>query len=100
MKKHEQKHVTKHETKQEHKPTSRRNTRVWVMAVLLGLLIVVSGIQAVELVSLKEKITTEMGTITKTKPLAANTAGSSSSSGDLQANLRSLENLETMVGGC
>ncbi len=104
MKKHEteheakEKHETEHEAKEKHKTKEKPNTRLWIMAVLLALLIVVSGIQAVELVGLKGKINTEMSdlTISKPKSLATNTAGSSPS-GQLQSNL---ENLPGMVGGC
>lgn len=96
MEKHETEHETKHKTRGHKK--EKPNTRLWIMAVLLGLLILVSGIQAIELVGLKEKISTEMSdlTISKSKPLAANTAGSSPGE-QLQTNLA---NLPGMVGGC
>ena len=63
------------------------------MAVALGLLIIISGVQAVELVSLKNKINTDIGDI----KVSSSSTPASSSSGNLQQNI---QNLPTMVGGC
>jgi hypothetical protein len=72
------------------------STKMWVIAVALGLLIVFSGVQAMELASLKNKMDTELSDLTalaSTKTTKTSTAPSSS----LQKNL---QNLPSMVGGC
>lgn len=69
------------------------NTKLWIMAVVLGLLIVVSVVQAVELVSLKNTINTKLTGLAVAEPSIS--AGSSST--NLQKNL---QNLPSMVGGC
>jgi len=70
-----------------HKPT----IKVWIIAAAIGLLIILSGIQAVELVGLNNKISDEAFSIGSGKGAAS--AGSSA----LNENLK---NLPSMVGGC
>ena len=72
---------------------TKQNTKLWIMAIALGLLIIISGVQAIELVSLKNKINTEIGDI----KISSSSTSTSSSSGSLQQNI---QNLPTMVGGC
>ena len=67
------------------------NIKLLIMAIALGLLIIISGVQAVELVSLKNKLNTELTT------LAANSKSTVPTSGTLKDNLK---NLPSMVGGC
>ena len=76
-----------HEEHTHHKPT----INLWVMAAAIGLLIILSGIQAVELVSLKNKLDKEITALGSSK--SAVSAGSSG----LKDNLK---NLPSMVGGC
>jgi hypothetical protein len=73
--------------------TKKKPVKFLVMAVLLGLLIVVSAVQAVELVNLKNKVDTELSSLPVSKPAAS--AGSPSDT--LQ---NSIQNLPSMVGGC
>lgn len=63
-----------------------------VMAVIMGLLILVAGVQAVELVSLKNKLNSGLST------LSASSGKTSTSSGASLPN--NLQNLPSMVGGC
>ncbi len=74
------------------KKAKRGSSKLWIIAVVLGLLIVASVIQAVELVNLKDKIA-EINDLAIAKP----SASTSSPSTALQRNLQSLPN---MVGGC
>ena len=84
---HEHKEV--HHTEVHHTaPTGATNATLWVMAIALGLLIIVAGIQAVEMVSLKNKLTNDISALGASKP---------SVSGGLSKNL---ESLPSMVGGC
>ncbi len=76
-----------HEGHTHHKPT----VKLWIMAAAIGLLIILSGIQAVELVSLKNKLDKEITALGSSK-----SAVSTGSSG-LKDNLK---NLPSMVGGC
>ncbi|MDP3766134.1 MAG: hypothetical protein Q8R04_06495 [Nanoarchaeota archaeon] len=80
-------HNAHHEGHIHHKPT----IKLWVMAAAIGLLIILSGIQAVELVSLKSKLDKEITSLGSSK-----SAVSTGSSG-LKDNLK---NLPSMVGGC
>lgn len=82
---HEQGH---HEGHLHNKP----GMKLWIMAAVLGLLIILSGIQAVELVSLKSKLDKEITALGSSKSAAS--AGSSSGLKD------NLKNLPSMVGGC
>ncbi len=82
--------------KSTHHPEPKPNTKLWIMVVALGLLIIVAGVQATELVGLKNKLNSEVSTLAA----GGNSAHSSStgkSSGSLSKNL---QNLPTMVGGC
>ena len=67
------------------------NVRLTVMAVILGALIVVAGIQTVALVGLNKQVS---DSVTELKPQKISIGGSSAAgSGDLQG-------LPQMVGGC
>lgn len=68
----------------------KRSTAFLVMAVVLGILIVIATVQAVELVSIKNKLSEGV-------PSAGATAPSAASAEKLS---NSLENLPSMVGGC
>ncbi len=68
----------------------------WIFAIVLGVLIVVSLVQAVQLGSIKESISS--GEITTGGATSTtNTASSSSSS---TSSSSSLSELPSMVGGC
>ncbi|HIH14759.1 MAG: hypothetical protein QT08_C0009G0005 [archaeon GW2011_AR17] len=68
----------------------------WIFAIVLGVLIIVSVVQAVQLSSIKESISEgELSTGSATS--TTNTAGSSSSS---TSSSSSLSELPSMVGGC
>jgi len=87
---HHEHHAAEHAHHEEHK-SSNPNMKLWIMAVAIGLLIVISGVQAIELVSLKNKLSEveELGVSSK--------SASTGSSDDLSNNLK---NLPSMVGGC
>ena len=72
-------------------PHNKPGMKLWIMAIVLGLLIILSGIQSVELVSLKNKLDKEITVLGSSKSAAS--AGSSG----LKDNLK---NLPSMVGGC
>lgn len=72
--------------------TKQKPIKMWIIAIGLGLLILVSGIQAVELVNLKNKIDTELNDLAISKRSVTTESIST-----LQKNL---QNLPTMVGGC
>jgi|TARA_B100001971_G_C18204352_1_gene546614 ABC-type nickel/cobalt efflux system permease component RcnA len=95
---HEKKHEHHTEHKHhEHEHTSKnKNTKLWIMAVALGLLIVISGVQAFELVSLKNKLSDE-GLTGLVEGSSKQTISTGSSSGTLNDNL---DSLPSMVGGC
>ncbi len=76
-----------HEEHARHKPTMK----LWIMAAAIALLIILSGIQAVELVSLKSKL--DKGALS----LGSGKSAVSTGSDDLNDNLK---NLPSMVGGC
>ncbi len=69
---------------------NKPNIKLWIMAAAIGLLIILSGVQAVELVSLKNKLDNEITALGSSKSAAS--AGNS-----LNENLN---NLPSMVGGC
>lgn len=80
----------------EHKEKEKeKNGKFVVMAVLLGLLIVVAGVQAMELVSLKSKLSGDMNALAAGNGKTSTGSGSSSS-----ALKKNLQNLPQMVGGC
>lgn len=85
-----------HHHKVTHHPKAKPNTKLWVMAIALGLLIVVAGVQAIELVGLKNKLNSEVSTLAVSGK-SAPTISTGKSSGTLSKNL---QNLPTMVGGC
>ncbi|MDP3728039.1 MAG: hypothetical protein Q8R18_01155 [bacterium] len=68
----------------------------WIFAVVLGVLIIVSLVQAVQLSSIKESIS-EGDISTGSASSTVDTAGSSSSSSSSSS---SLSELPSMVGGC
>lgn len=100
MEKHEKKHEH-HETEHKHhegthEHTSKnKNTKMWIMAVALGLLIVISGVQAFELVGLKNKLNEDLADLVEGS--SKQTISTGSSGGGLSDNLK---NLPSMVGGC
>ncbi|MBI5389656.1 hypothetical protein HZB01_04740 [Candidatus Woesearchaeota archaeon] len=68
------------------------NTKLWIMAAVLGLLIILAGVQAVQLAGIKEKIASGP---------AVSTAGGNTQGGAPATNLKkSLDSLPQMVGGC
>jgi cytochrome c-type biogenesis protein CcmH/NrfG len=70
------------------------NTKAVVVVAVLALMVLFSAAQAFELVSLKEKINTELTGLTVAAP---STTSNTSKATDLQKNL---QNLPSMVGGC
>ena len=64
-----------------------------IIAIVLGVLVVIAGVQAWQLMSIKNKLTT--GAISSSGPVAQ--ASSGSGSPQLPSNL---QNLPGMVGGC
>jgi flagellar basal body-associated protein FliL len=78
---------------EEHKTKEKPDKKLWIMVIALGLLIVVAGVQAIELVGLKNKVNTELTGLSIAKPTSSSSSGSST----LQKNL---QNLPSMVGGC
>jgi len=92
-------HEKKHEHHAEHKhhehASKNKNTKLWIMAVALGLLIVISGVQAFELVSLKNKLNEDLTGLVEGS--SKQTISTGSSSGSLNDNL---DSLPSMVGGC
>ena len=98
---HEHKEQKEHESKHIHQPMNaismNPDKKMIVMMVLVGILILVSAVQAVELVQLKGKISDESLSLGKAvqKTSIGSAAGSSGSS--LSKNL---DNLPSMVGGC
>lgn len=98
----EHKEHKEHELKTEHagshpvpQRSNKRNSKFVVMAVLLGLLIVVAGMQSMELVDLKKSLGKDAATLAVSGGKSA--SGSGSSSDTLKKNL---QNLPQMVGGC
>lgn len=66
----------------------------WIFAIVLAILVVVSVVQAVQLNTIKEDIST--GAIN----LGSTTTTSSSSSGSTSSSAASLSSLPQQVGGC
>ena len=85
-------HKEEHKHYAEHKKS--KNTKFWIMAVALGLLMVISGVQAFELVSLKNKLNTDLSELVES---SSKKTISTKSGGSLSDNLN---NLPSMVGGC
>ena len=100
MEKHEQ-----HEHKKEHEhtgePTAKHakqmDTKTVVMMVMVGLLILVSAIQPVELTGLKEKLSDGSLAVSSASAKTTVGAGSGSEPSPLSKNL---DSLPSMVGGC
>ena len=90
-----QEHRKEHHTTHEHGSPNKKNdgiNKFIVMAVLLGLLIVIAGVQAVELVNIKSQVNSGF--------LVSASSGSSTN-GDVGSTLKNnLQNLPEMVGGC
>tara|TARA_Y100000294_G_scaffold170627_1_gene183137 strand:- start:155 stop:481 length:327 start_codon:yes stop_codon:yes gene_type:complete len=81
----------------EHKTTgnSNPNMKLLIMAIALALLIVISGVQAAQLVGLKNKLNVDL------KEIAASGSKSTVSTGGSSNTLNNnLDNLPSMVGGC
>ncbi len=99
MEKHEQ-----HEHKKEHEhveksatSTKPMDTKTIVMMVMVGLLVLVSAVQAVQLMDLKEKLSDDSLTVSSASGKTAVGAGPGAGGSSLSKNL---ENLPSMVGGC
>lgn len=81
--------------KMENKKIKNKSTGMLVMAGLLVLLVVVAGVQTVQLFGLKKQLNTELTELQAVKPSASSSATSSGT--DLK---QSISNLPGMVGGC
>jgi hypothetical protein len=79
---------------EKHKDIKGTNKKLIIMATVIALLLVVSGVQAFELVSLKNKLNNEL--------TALSSGGAKASAGVLpnSALANNLKNLPSMVGGC
>lgn len=73
-----------------------RNTKLWLMVLALGLLIVISGVQALELNSMREQVS-ELSTEIQLVASAPQATTISSSGSSLKSSIASLP---SMVGGC
>ena len=71
------------------------NTKIWLMVLSVGLLLVVSVVQAVELLGINSAAGSFTGEV-KATPKASGT----SSGGSGQTLQKSLDDLQGMVGGC
>lgn len=69
-----------------------------IIAIILGILVLVSAVQAFQLTGLKEKISDEQPTVSSSSNSA--TATSTESSKRTTALPSSINNLPQMVGGC
>lgn len=69
----------------------------WLFAIVLGVLIIVSVVQAVQLGSIKESLSS--GDFSSGKATSGISTGSSTSSGAASSS-SSLSQLPSMVGGC
>ena len=90
--------MEKHKHGEHHKENKKRtkqDTKMLIIALVLGILILVSGIQTLELMSLKNNLNAEIGTLSSGS--SQKTISTGSSSGTLSDNLN---NLPQMVGGC
>ena len=87
MEKHEHHETHKHHEEKSHKS----NSKLLIMAIALGLLIVISGVQAIQLVSLRNQLDNEITTLSTSKSTVS--TGSDTLS-------KNLQNLPSMVGGC
>ncbi|HIH04981.1 TPA: hypothetical protein HA281_03020 [Candidatus Woesearchaeota archaeon] len=99
MEKHEHEH-TEHKKEHEHagsaSPAKTMDTKTIVMLVMVGLLVLVSAVQAVELMGLKDKLSDDSLKVSGASAKA--TVGASSGAGNsLSQNINSLP---SMVGGC
>ncbi len=95
-KEHEHKHsdfMPKHIQAQQ----SGASKKMIVMMVLVGVLVLVSAVQAVELMQLKGKLSDESLTLGKATQKTSIASSGGTSGGALSKNL---ENLPSMVGGC
>ncbi|NQV08435.1 hypothetical protein HQ529_01130 [Candidatus Woesearchaeota archaeon] len=75
----------------------KKNT---IMVVVLAVLVLISVVQAVQLTSVKAKLSSDDFTVSSAKAqktVAASSPGASSSGAQLPT---SLDQLDTMVGGC
>ena len=76
---------------------SGSSKKMIVMMVLVGVLVLVSAVQAVELMQLKGKLTDESLTLGKAAQKTSIGSSAGASGGSLSKNL---DNLPSMVGGC
>lgn len=89
----EHEHDTEHKHHEEHRH-NKSNTKMWIMAIALGLIIIISAVQAVQLVSLNDKLNEDLADV-----MAAGSAKKTVSTGS-ESLKKNLENLPSMVGGC
>lgn len=73
--------------------------KLWVMAIALGLLMILSGVQAFELMRLKAKLNTELPAVIAAAS-KANTGSGAGGGGDINTLKKNLANLPGIVGGC
>ena len=74
-----------------------------VITIVLAILVVVSAVQTIELVSLKNQVSDgniALKSVTKSTGTIAAGAGSTAGSGDSGVSSSSLQDLPNMVGGC
>ncbi len=90
--KEEKSHTHKHH---EQSKSSNPNTKLWIMAIALALLIAISGVQAVQLVGLKNKLNEDLKEIA-----GSSTSKNVVSTGSSSSLNNNLNNLPSMVGGC
>lgn len=70
----------------------------WIFAIVLGVLIIISVVQAVQLNSIKQSLSE--GEITISGSASSTTSTASSSSSSSTSSSASLSELPSMVGGC
>ncbi len=98
-KEHEHKEIKHHEFLPKHIQAEHAgmDKKIIVMMVLVGVLVLVSAVQAVELMQLKGKLSDESLTFGKASQKTSIGSGGGTTGGSLSKNL---ENLPSMVGGC
>ena len=98
-KEHEHQEIKHHEFLPKHIQAqhSGASKKMIVMMVLVGVLVLVSAVQTVELMQLKGKLSDESLTLGKAAQKTSIGSSGGASGGSLSKNL---ENLPSMVGGC
>ncbi len=93
----EQKKEEHHAHHEKFPSKSSMDTKTVIMAVLVGLLVLVSAVQSFELMGLKSKLSDEGVSLSKAS--AKTTVGAQGSGGGSSLS-KNLDNLPSMVGGC